>query len=473
MNNFPPYKIFLSFVLVFLCVALFLLLNPGDKYRIKVLVPETTKEGGGLIKGRSPRPPEISGVIVHPADEPVTRLEKITPADQSEYPDFISPRGIEYPNGDENILIPFIESIKGIEKEGSQTRILYFGDSQIEGDRITKFVRKRLQSEYGGSGPGMLPLMEPVYVSISLEFQQSSNWKKYDYLVNQQPSSTQGMGTMLSYSVYEGSEANLSISLKEEQDIAGRYFNCLRLILIPGSGEGVIRYSSSSTAIREWIVPSGSELVQFQFSFPSIQSELRLEFDNLAGAKMMGLSLESTTGVLVDNIAHRGSAGLEFSRDGTGSFREMANFLDPDLVVLQFGINVVPAKSNDFAYYGAYLAEEIRFLQEQIPGVPILIVGVSDMGQLVKGIPTGYLSVEKVNEVQRETARQTGSAFFDLLAFMGGAGSFKEWMDAEPILMRRDFTHFSHAGGAYVAEGIAQALIGAVERSNNPEDNGI
>lgn len=37
---------------------------------------------------------------------------------------------------------------------GSQVRVLHFGDSQVEGDRISDYLRSVLQEKYGGYGPG-------------------------------------------------------------------------------------------------------------------------------------------------------------------------------------------------------------------------------------------------------------------------------------------------------------------------------
>ena len=33
---------------------------------------------------------------------------------------------------------------------------MYYGDSQIEGDRITSYLRQTLRKEYGGTGPGLV-----------------------------------------------------------------------------------------------------------------------------------------------------------------------------------------------------------------------------------------------------------------------------------------------------------------------------
>jgi len=473
LKHYPPYKIFLSFVLVYVCAILLFFIIPGEKYRIQELIPGGIRDGKNSTSAKKSRPPEISGAILHPSDDLPSTEDSLLSSYSANYPNFVSLVDIEYPSGDSAILLPFVESLRGISGNGGQSRIFYYGDSQLEGDRISAFFREHLQGEYGGSGPGMISLAEPVYSSLSLVYQQSTNWMKVDQLVDQQASRIQGLGTMLSYSQYDGNTADLSVSLREGPPNPNTYFDCFRLFLFPAKQEGIVRFTSSDTLSKEWKVPPGRELIEISHKTSSNQRKIRLDFDNMDEALMMGLSLESSVGVQVDNIAHRGSAGLEFSSDRSGSFKKMAFFLNPDLVILQFGINVVPAKSNDFEYYGTYLKKEVQFIQEQIPGVPILIVGVSDMGHLVDGIPSSYLSVEKVRDVQRSVASQTGAAFFDLLSFMGGSGSFKMWMEADPVLMRQDFTHFSHTGGALVAEGLARALSRAVSNYPNHEGNGL
>jgi len=79
----------------------------------------------------------------------------------------------------DNLLQRFLDSLK---YSRGQIRILYYGDSQIEGDRITSYLRYMLRKERGGTGPGLfLPLM-PVMYTKSLWIRSSSNWKRYNYL---------------------------------------------------------------------------------------------------------------------------------------------------------------------------------------------------------------------------------------------------------------------------------------------------
>src|SRR5690606_2443921 len=57
-------------------------------------------------------------------------------------------------------------------------RIIHYGDSQIEGDRISAYVRNRLQGQYGGNGPGFIPILQ-VYNQNSAEVIPSDNWLRF------------------------------------------------------------------------------------------------------------------------------------------------------------------------------------------------------------------------------------------------------------------------------------------------------
>jgi len=57
-------------------------------------------------------------------------------------------------------------------------RIMHFGDSQIEADRITSFIREKLQQQFGGNGPGLLE-MKPVTQKLTWQVDASDSWKRY------------------------------------------------------------------------------------------------------------------------------------------------------------------------------------------------------------------------------------------------------------------------------------------------------
>jgi len=65
---------------------------------------------------------------------------------------------------------------------GNQVRIIYYGDSQVEGDRVTSLLRKELRKEGGGTGPGMISPVMPVMYTRSWVVRSSSNWRRYTLL---------------------------------------------------------------------------------------------------------------------------------------------------------------------------------------------------------------------------------------------------------------------------------------------------
>ncbi len=72
--------------------------------------------------------------------------------------------------GQWDALAPFFEALGSLERgERNTVRIIHYGDSQLEGDRITMQLRNSLQKNYGGRGFGYVAL-EPLVEPASLDF---------------------------------------------------------------------------------------------------------------------------------------------------------------------------------------------------------------------------------------------------------------------------------------------------------------
>ena len=56
--------------------------------------------------------------------------------------------------------------------------VLHYGDSQIEGDRITGHLRNAWQSVWGGSGPGFLSPLSPI-PTLAMRQSWNGEWKRY------------------------------------------------------------------------------------------------------------------------------------------------------------------------------------------------------------------------------------------------------------------------------------------------------
>lgn len=61
-------------------------------------------------------------------------------------------------------------------------RILHYGDSQIEGDRITDYLRLKLQNQFGGEGPGFISAC-PLAQANSVRVKCSENFERYNVFI--------------------------------------------------------------------------------------------------------------------------------------------------------------------------------------------------------------------------------------------------------------------------------------------------
>ena len=71
-----------------------------------------------------------------------------------------SESSLRFPGGDFTYLFPAYRAMEGA--DSACVHVFHYGDSQIEGDRITQIIRDSLQSLFGGAGPGMIPLWQPI-----------------------------------------------------------------------------------------------------------------------------------------------------------------------------------------------------------------------------------------------------------------------------------------------------------------------
>lgn len=51
----------------------------------------------------------------------------------------------------------FFVKLNSAATDKKKIHIFHYGDSQIEGDRMTAYIRQRIQNQFGGTGPGSFP----------------------------------------------------------------------------------------------------------------------------------------------------------------------------------------------------------------------------------------------------------------------------------------------------------------------------
>src|SRR5450759_5198734 len=262
--------------------------------------------------------------------EQVADTIKIIPAD------IITPVD-SVPAPTENLSIdPLRGFLDSLRYSRGQLRIMYYGDSQIEGDRITSFLRQTLRKGHGGTGPGLfLPLM-PVMYTESVWLRSSSNWERYNYLSYKTGEiSHRNLGPFMAFCRYlpEGERASVPekafvrIRPSNVADSASSEYDILRLFY--GNTEDVVNVvvKADDNEVFADTLKRGKGFNEITCLLKGAK-DILIEFAGKVSPDIYGISIESKSGVIVDNIPQRGSAGLEFTmvdRDNlTESYKKLS-----------------------------------------------------------------------------------------------------------------------------------------------------
>jgi lysophospholipase L1-like esterase len=354
-------------------------------------------------------------------------------------------------------------------QEGGGLRILHFGDSQIEGDRITSYLRDKWQKQFGGYGPGMFDAV-PLAPSMSVKQNQSEDWKRFaqfgrkDTTVKHHQYGYRAVfcrnGNNLDSATTDSTLSWLEI--KPSRLGYGRVRVFSNLIAYVGDNKDTIPYNilvNDTLFDSGRIIPNDS-IRRLRWHFPSQPEKLRMEFPAKKQISIYGLSLEGENGIIMDNIAMRGASGLVFSKLERGTTKAMFDAEPIGLVILQYGGNTVPyIKDEDHAKsYAKRLSRQIRLLKSWLPNASFILIGPSDMSQKDGTKFVTYDAVPWVRNALKEMALKEGIGFWDIYGAMGGFNSMPSWVNNDPPLAGADHIHFTPKGAKQVAEWLFEAF---------------
>ena len=379
--------------------------------------------------------------------------------------------------GDQEIgelLSRFINSLK----RSGYVRVVHYGDSQLEGDRITSYIRNKLQSEFGGGGPGMIPAMD-VYNSFTYSHTYSENWTRHVAFTGRLNTAFKGrygmMGSLARFTpVIEDStfndstkkEAWIKIRPKGGAYWASKQYNQATLFYGNCKGNVELTISSGGQVLKEMVLDSGKVYGEVTLDVGT-GAELTYTFKGIRSMDVYGFDFKKKGGVVVDNIALRGSGGTFFAKLNKDLNQKMFSFLKPDLIILQFGGNALPYLDNqkEIDSYVNYLQHQIYHLRNISGGADIMVIGPSDMATKVDGTMQSYPMLEHLINTMKQKCSEAGAPYWDLQAAMGGKNSMLAWVDKD--LAISDYTHFTPEGAKFIAELFYEALIQPYNQSVN------
>lgn len=363
------------------------------------------------------------------------------------------PARIQFPDGDYALFDELFESLdRGMD---ASTRILHYGDSQIEEDRMSATLRELLQERFGGGGPGLLPFTKNFTVSTTtLTTGSASHYSAYYFGGGSRADGHYGPAGRSSRL---NSDCTFSVT---PANGAGAHCNCynrLTVVTAPPSKAFRIRCGDSTFVAKP--VAEGSQVCFYRFPLPDSSSRAKVSIG--AGAEVYGISLDREGGVSIDNAAMRGCSGTIFSRIDGRSLEAYYADASVRLIIYQFGGNMVPACTGrkGISHYKELVVRELEYLSERAPGARILFIGPSDMSTNIRGTMDTYPQLPAMVDSLRCAAHECGAAYWDLYAAMGGKGSMPRWVRENPPLAGGDYIHFTRKGAETASRLLYHSLM--------------
>lgn len=372
------------------------------------------------------------------------------------------PDRIYLPDDDYTFFDPVFQAFERARKEGKTVRVVHYGDSQIELDRISSNLRDALQERFGGEGTGMFPaLTRTPMASISHSaaggmagfpmvgdsLTRRAGHNRYGPL--SQVVSVQGSGTV-------------SLRALRQKSTLERVRHFSSVSVLYGRASDDFSVTAQSDTLKPRPVTKkqdGLTWTTWRFSRPVDRATLRFT----GNAEVYGIATDGKAGVTVDNVPLRGSTGTILTHIDKDLMKNAYLLDDTRLIILQFGGNFVPAAGSSKAISGYMdkVRDQIAWFQEAVPGGKVLFIGPSDMAAWDEedGRLHTYRRLAEVVDSLKAVTLRCGAAYWDLYGMMGGANSMPQWVRHKPALAGPDYVHFTPAGAKVVGETFSQSLL--------------
>lgn len=358
-------------------------------------------------------------------------------------------------------LTSFFEKLQKLENSGEGSiRIGYFGDSMTDGDFIVQDLRALFQDVFGGLGIGFVSITsESAATRVSMKHSYSQNWKTQSFVNVKRPKRPFGVSGRVSF-VKDSSGAAWVEYKPYAQKHTSEIHSPILFYGASGNTQGSVEifYNGDTTKVVKPLMPN-KPLNALQLSDKSLKS-IRLRFVNADSIPFYGINSANRKGVHIDNFSSRGNSGLPLTLLNASLMQNFDKELDNyDLIVLHFGANVLNYGSLDYSWYVKGMTKVVQQIRHCFPNASILIVSTADKSTKYEMEMKTDLAVIPLANAQKKYAEENQAGFINLFQLMGGEGSMVKWVENEPALATKDYTHFNARGSKKVAQLIYEELM--------------
>ena len=344
---------------------------------------------------------------------------------------------------------------------GQPVRIAVMGDSFVEGDILTCDLRNMLQSAFGASddGIGFAPMASPLTGFRRTVKTRSTGWTSYN--VMQQKRTPELLADKYMSGGWVCSPADGASTRWEPTDYGKAAMNYASHadIYFLSPEQSRVEVTLNDSLSRGFDVEGSPLLRRVSITAAEIASVTFRVAGSCTGFVGYGASF-SGSGVALDNYSVRSNSGQALLRMNHSLNAQSDRFAPCDIVVLQYGLNIMQQGRFNYESYTEQLEKYTELMRSCFPSAAVLVMGVSDRS--VKADNGRFVpmdSAEAMTAAQREAARRTGAAFWDTREAMLRSGGMTRFV--ADGCAGKDYTHINYGGGARVARALFEAIYAA------------
>ena len=339
-------------------------------------------------------------------------------------------------------------------------RIIHFGDSHIQGDRITSEIRSTLQKTNGDAGMGMF-FPYSLCGSFGPTGTQSKISGTFSHSTFLKPKN-RNIGLMgYEITMEQGARFQMNISDK----FRGQVTNQLKIWVYASCDSLPIR--CDMPYVKDVLKKQVDENL-YVLTVVSEKPIDTIDFTSLTNISLWGFEyVNSNKGI---SYQTSGLVGAQFTHliQHEKYFENQLKDLNPNVFIFSYGTNEAYAAIDSIAYSKA-IRGFLTKLKNQFPSVPIVLSSCPDTRSSGRTPPSQKL----VNSILANISTQLGCCFFDLNTAMGGWGSLYSWSKNEMVLT--DKLHFNAKGGALLGKlfltGVFSEFLNASVEYENYEND--
>ncbi len=356
------------------------------------------------------------------------------------------------PNDDVTFFDPLFRKLASAKSMGEVVRILHYGDSQIEMDRISDNIRRFFQRTFGGGGPGLVPVIQSIPSFSVSQYASGDLILHTSYGEGARANGNYGLMCKC-YQLAGAATFNAVASKHKDTDGRVKKFSTVTMLYNDRNGNLTATLSDRNGSFRDTLFSEQTGVHTFRWQMDSATSSLRIAMRG--NADIYGIFLDNGPGVAVDNIPLRASSGNQFSLITDTLLRACYREANVGMIILQFGGNSVPIIYNDKSLnkYLVSIEHQIRYVRRACPNATLLFIGPSDMSKSSGGSMRTYPMLPRLIDSLRTIALRNNAAYWDIYEVMGGENSMVSWV--RNGLAGPDYVHFTPAGARKVGNILA------------------